>query len=252
MRALRCGVVGVQFRSKSLAALVLCGAGVLAAPSAHAQDLVFNQYSVYRISPTAKYFTPGSIIRGYNFKGVLKVEIVCRNKVDIEKDDNILRDRLVSAGFFSETGFQFNVSANVVEVLNADFGANLVNTVTMSVSDAMVYEYSAEDLNSIRKELLARPACAEAVANPRNRYREFNGAPAGLFQNQRFVIGNISYKVEFNRGNPKAANLNIQAQVTKKLQLKFGLTHLNATGSELRGENVVIGLNPVWQPTWGK
>jgi hypothetical protein len=221
------------------------------ATSATAQDLVFNQYSVYRISPTAKYFTPGSIIRGYNFKGVIKVEMICRNKVDVEKDDDILRDRLVSAGFYSESGFQFNAGATVVNVLNAEFGANLVNNVTFSVTDAMVYEYSAEDLNAIRKKLLARPECAQAVANMRNKYRpEFNGMPAGLFQNQRFVIGNLTYKVEFNKGNPKAASLNVQAQVTKKLQLKFGLTHLNASGSELSGQNIVIGLNPVWQPSW--
>ena len=244
--------MSVRFNLTWLVALGVGGSGISVHAPAHAQDLIFNQYSVYRISPTAKYFTPGSIIRGYNYKGVLKVEIICRNKVNVEQDDNILRDRLTSAGFFSESGFQFNVSANVVEVLNADFGGNLVNTVTMSVTDPMVYEYSAEDLNSIRKELLARPSCAEAVANPRNKYREFNDGPAGLFQNQRFVIGNIIYKVEFNRNNPKAANLSIQAQVTKQLQLKFGLTHLNATASELRGENVVIGLNPIWQPNWSR
>ena len=89
------------------------------------------------------------------------------------------------------------------------------------------------------------------MRNPRNKYQDnFNDAPAGLFQNQRFAIGNISYKVEFNKGNPKAASLSVQAQVTKTLQVKFGLTHLNASGSELKGENVVIGLNPVWQPQW--
>jgi hypothetical protein len=242
----------VRFQSSFYVALISGLSAAAAAAPAQAQDLVFNQYSVYRISPTAKYFTPGSIMRGYNYKGVLKVEIVCRNKIDVMKDDNILRDNLVSAGFFSESGFQFNVSANVTTALNADFGANLVNTVTIAVTDAVVYEYSAEDLNSVRKELLSRPACAEAVANPRNKYREFNGAPAGLFQNQRFVLGNITYKVEFNKGNPKAASLNVQAQVTKQLQVKFGLTHLNASGSELKGENVVIGLNPVWQPNWGK
>lgn len=224
----------------------------MAAPGvAGAQDIVFNQYSVYRISPTAKYFTPGSIIKGYNFKGVLKVEMVCQNRVDIEREPNILKDRLVSAGFFSQSGFQFNAGATVVSVLNAEFGANLVNTVTISMSDVTVYEYSAEDLAEIRKELLSRPACAEAVSNPRNKYRpEFNGSPAGLFQNQRFAIGNIIYRVEFNRDNPKALSLNVQAQVTQKLQVKFGLTHLNASGSELKGDNVVIGLNPIWQPSW--
>jgi hypothetical protein len=119
------------------------------------------------------------------------------------------------------------------------------------VTDVVIYEYSAEDLAAIRKELLSRPACREAVNNPRNKYRpEFNGAPAGLFQNQRFAIGNIVYKVEFNRNNPKAASLAVQAQVTQKLQVKFGLTHLNASASELKGENVVIGLNPIWQPSW--
>lgn len=233
-----------------LTAFIIAGSLALGTP-ASAQDLVFNQYSVYRISPTAKYFTPGSIIRGYNFNGVLKVEMVCRNKVDVEKDDNILRDKAVSAGFFSEKGFTFDTGVKVAEVLNAEFGGNLVNTVTMSVSDVTIYEYSAEDLAAIRKELLSRPSCAEAVHSPRNRYREsFNDAPAGLFQNQRFAIGNITYKVEFNRNNPKAASLNIQAQVTKKLQVRFGLTHLNASSSELKGDNVVIGLNPVWQPQW--
>jgi hypothetical protein len=229
----------------------LAFASVGLSSSTIAQDLVFNQYSVYRISPTAKYFTPGSIIRGYNFNGVLKVELVCRHRVDIEKDENILKDKAVSTGFFSEKGFTFDTGAKVTEVLNAEFGANLVNTVTMAVTDVTIYEYSAEDLAAIRKELLKRPACAEAVENPRNEYRpSFNGAPAGLFQNQRFAIGNISYKVEFNRNNPKAASFSIQSQVTKTLQVKFGLTHLNASASELKGENVVIGLNPIWQPSW--
>ena len=219
--------------------------------SAQIQDIAFNQYSVYRISPTARYFTPGSIIKGYNFHGVIKVEMICQNKVDVEKDENILKDRAVSAGFFSESGFQFDAGVKVVEVLNAEFGSNAVNTVTMSVTDVIIYEYSGEDLAAIRKALLARPACAEAVANPRNRYRpEFNGAPAGLFQNQRFAIGDIVYKVEFNRANPKAQSVAVQAQITKKLQVKFGLTHLDASSSELRGKNVVIGLNPIWQPNW--
>lgn len=227
-------------------------AACLATPaSAQMQDLVFNQYSVYRISPTARYFTPGSIIKGYNFNGVIKVELICQNKVDVDKDENILKDRAISAGFFSEKGFQFDAGVKVVEVLNADFGFNAVNTVTMSVSDVVIYEYTGEDLATIRKTLLARPGCAEAVANPRNKYRpEFNGAPAGLFQNQRFAIGDIVYKVEFNKANPKAQSLSIQAQITKKLQVKFGLTHLDASGSELRGRNVVIGLNPIWQPSW--
>lgn len=233
-------------------ALVGAGAAFAAGPAAaQIQDLAFNQYSVFRISPTAKYFTPGSIIRGYNFNGVLKVELICRHRVDIEKDDKILSDRLVSAGFFSQTGFQFNAGATVVSVLNADFGGNLVRNVVISMDNVTVYEYSAEDLAAIRKELLSRPACLEAVRNPRNKFRdEFNGAPAGLFQNQRIAIGNVVYRVDFNRDNPKAASLQVQAQVTKQLQVKFGLNHLNASGTELKGDNVVIGLNPIWQPQW--
>ena len=226
-------------------------ASVFLAMPVQAQDFVFNQYSVYRISPTAKYFTPGSIIFGYNYKGVLKVEMVCRNAVDLEKDDRVLKDRAVSAGFFSEQGFQFNVGAQVAEVLNAEFGGNLVNTVTMNVTDVTIYEYSAEDLGAIRQQLLARPACARAVENDRYTYRSnYNDAPAGLFQNQRFAIGNVVYRVEFNRSNPKAASVNVQAKVTQTLQVKFGLTHLNASATELKGDNVVIGLFPIWQPSW--
>ena len=228
----------------------MLASAALAMP-AQAQDFVFNQYSVYRISPTAKYFTPGSIIFGYNYKGVLKVEMVCRNAVDLEKDERVLKDRAVSAGFFSEQGYQFNVGAQVAEVLNAEFGGNIVNTVTMNVTDVTIYEYSAEDLGAIRQQLLARPACAKAVDNDRYAFRSsYNDAPAGLFQNQRFAIGNVVYKVEFNRSNPRAASVAVQAKVTQTLQVKFGLTHLNASATELRGENVVIGLFPIWQPSW--
>ena len=240
-------------RSSSLIALLsLSGVAASGMPAvAQIQDLAFNQYSVYRISPTAKYFTPGSIIRGYNYNGVLKVEMICRHKVDVETDDNILRDKLISAGFFSQSGFQFNAGATVVSVLNADFGGNLVRNVVISMDNVTVYEYSAEDLAAIRKQLLSRPACLEAARNPRNKFRdEYNGAPAGLFQNQRIAIGNVVYRVEFNRDNPKAASVQVQAQVTKQLQVKFGLTHLNASGTELKGDNVVIGLNPIWQPQW--
>ncbi len=235
-----------------IGSLVCSGVALCGRPAvAQIQDLAFNQYSVYRISPTAKYFTPGSIIRGYNFNGVLKVEMICRHRVDVETNENILKDRLVSAGFFSQSGFQFNAGATVVGVLNADFGGNLVRNVVISMDNVTVYEFSAEDLAAIRKELLSRPACLEAVRNPRNKFREeFNGAPAGLFQNQRIAIGNVVYRVDFNRDNPKAASLQVQAQVTKQLQVKFGLNHLNASGTELKGDNVVIGLNPIWQPQW--
>ena len=56
--------------------------------------------------------------------------------------------------------------------------------------------------------------------------------------------------VAIHSNQASAASLSVQAQVTKKLQVKFGLTHLNASSTELKGENVVIGLNPVWQPSW--
>ena len=73
------------------------------------------------------------------------------------------------------------------KLFTANFsGANLVNTVTVAVTDAIVYEYSAEDLNEIRKELLSRPACAEAVANPRNKYRpDFNGSPQYMLEHRQ-------------------------------------------------------------------
>lgn len=224
----------------------------LAVPSvASAQDFIFNQYSISRISPAARYFTPGSIIFGYNYNGVLKLEMVCRNRIDVDKDDTLLRSEVQQFGFFNQSGFQFSAGAKVSEALNAEFGGNLVNQVTISVTDVVMYEFSAEDLVAIRKEILQRPACAEAVKNPRYRYREkFNDAPAGLFINRRFAIGNIRYDIDFNKDNPRAANLGVQANVTKTLQVKFGLTHLNASSSSLRGERVVIGIAPLWQPNW--
>lgn len=224
----------------------------LALPSmAAAQDFIFNQYSITRISPAARYFTPGSIIYGYNFNGVMKLEMVCRNRIDVDKDETLLRAEVQQFGFFNQSGFQFNAGARVAQTLNAEFGSNLVNQVTISITDVIMYEYSAEDLVAIRKELLARKACAEAVDNPRYRYRDkFNDAPAGLFINRRFAIGNVRYDVDFNKDNPRAASVAVQANVTKALQLKFGLSHLNASSTSLRGERVVLGVAPLWEPNW--
>jgi hypothetical protein len=234
------------------AGLVFVAVSALALPSnAGAQDLVFNQYSVYRVSPAARYFTPGSLIMGWRYKGVLRLTMVCRNKVDIEADEDLLRSKLEQAGAFTQSGWQFDVSANVAVALNSEFKANLVNAVTMTVSDVTVYEYSAEELRAIRRKLLARESCAQEARNPKYRIQEnYNGGRAGLFQNQRFAIGNITYTVQFNKDNPQAAKASVQAQVTKKLQVKFGLTYLDASQTQLKGEGVVLGVYPSWRDGW--
>lgn len=224
-------------------ALLPCAAG--------AQDLVFNQYSVYRISPAAAYFTPGSLVMGWRYQGVYRLTLVCRNAVNLETDQDLLRSKLEQTNLFSQSGWQFDAGANVAVALNSEFNANLVNKVTMKVTDVTVYEYAAEDMREIRRKLLARESCAQEARNPKYKMREnYNGAKAGLFQNQRIVMGNLTYIVEFNKDEPKAARATIQAQVTKKLQVKFGLTHLRASQTELKGENVVLGVYPLWRDTW--
>lgn len=242
----------VALRLKHVAAAVAgLGAVVTGAGSAVAQDIVFDQYSVVRISPAARYYTPGSLIMGWYYKGLLRVEMVCRNKVDLENDDAVLKAKVESAGSFNQKGWTFNVSGNVTETLNAEFGGNYVNAVTMSISDVTIYEYSAEDLRAIREALRKRESCAAELKNPRFRELEnYNGKRAGIFQNTRFAIGNVTYTVEFNKDNPKALSAGIQGQVTKKLQAKFGLTYLNASQSQLKGEGVVIGLSPLWRSQW--
>src|SRR5690606_10454485 len=107
--------------------------------------MVFNQYSVYRVSPAARYFTPGSLIMGWYYGGVLRLEMVCRHRVNVDQDDDILRAPLQQAGLFTQSGWQFSTGAVVPQVLNAEVGANVVTNVTMTVSDVTVYEYSAED-----------------------------------------------------------------------------------------------------------
>ena len=222
--------------------------------AAHAQDkaaeVVLNEYTVYRVSPAAAYFTPGSLIMGWSLKSVLRLEMVCRNKVDIEADPTLLRAPIQQVGFSGTSGFQFDIGATVATTLNAQFKGNLVNSVTMVVDNVIVYEYSAEDLRNIRKELLSRPSCAAEVRNSRYRNRDYNGGPAGLFQNQRYVIGDVTYAVNFNKDNPKALDANVQAQVTKTFQAKFGLTYLKASATELKGSRLVIGVYPIWQNLW--
>ena len=209
-----------------------------------------NEYTVYRVSPAATYFTPGSLIMGWPLKGVLRLEMVCRNKVDIAADDNILRSQIQQAGLSGTSGWQFDVGATVSTTLNAALKGNFVTSVTMQIDNVTVYEYSAEDLREVRRKLLARPDCAAEVKNSRYRVRDYNGGTAGLFQSQRYVIGDVTYSVNFNKDNPKALDATVQAQVTKTFQTKFGLTYLNASTSELKGSKIVVGVYPIWRNLW--
>ena len=235
-------------------AAIAFGCAAAGSAGAHAQDkaaeVALNEYTVYRVSPAATYFTPGSLIMGWNLKGVLRLEMVCKNKVDIETNENILRAPVQQTGLSATSGFQFDAGATVSTTLNAAFKGNFVDSVTMTVDNVVVYEYSAEDLRQLRKEILNRPGCAEEVRNTRYRMREYNGGKAGLFQNQRYAIGDVTYTVNFNKDNPKALEASVQAQVTKTFQAKFGLTYLNASTRELKGSRLVIGVYPLWRDLW--
>ncbi len=215
-----------------------------------ASEILLNQYSIYRASPAARYFTPGSLIMGWNYKGVLRLEMVCRNKVDVDNDDTLLKAPLQQGDFSGTSGWQFDVGVTAVNVINATFGGNFVNSVTMKIENPVVYEYSAEDLREIREALLKRPGCAAEVRNKRYRIRDWNGGTAGLFQNQRFALGTVSYEIDFNKDNPKALTADVQATITKSFQAKFGLTYLKQSGSKLSGDNVLIGVYPIWRNMW--
>jgi hypothetical protein len=223
-------------------------APVLAADQA--AEILLNQYSIYRASPAARYFTPGSLIMGWPYKGVLRLEMVCRNAVDVDADSAVLKAPLEQGGFTGTSGWQFDIGVTAVNVLNAAFGGNFVNSVTMKVENPVVYEYSAEDLREIREKLLKRPGCAAEVRNSRYRIRDWNGGTAGLFQNQRFALGTISYELDFNKDNPKALTAQVQATITKSFQAKFGLTYLQASQSKLSGDHVLIGVYPIWRNLW--
>lgn len=89
---------------------VLCAAvvaGYLFVPGAVAPakaayqtaEILLNQYSIYRASSAARYFTPGSLIMGWPFKGVLRLEMDCSNKVDVDADNMILKAPLQQGDF---------------------------------------------------------------------------------------------------------------------------------------------------------
>ena len=42
----------------------------------------------------------------------------------------------------------------------------------------------------------------------------------------------------------------MQATITKSFQVKFGLTYLKQSGSKLSGNNVLIGVYPIWRNMW--
>jgi hypothetical protein len=239
-----------MLRRVVLAALAASGFTVAAQAGDQAAEIILNQYSVYRASPSARYYTPGSLIMGWPYKGVLRLEMVCRNKVDVDADGDVLKAPLEQGGFAATAGWQFSIGVDAVTQLNAAIGGNFVNNVTMKVENPTVYEYSAEDLRAIRAKLLARPDCAKEARNARYRMREYNGGQAGLFQNQRFALGTISYEIDFNKDNPKALTADVQASITKKFQAKFGLTYLKASQSKLTGDNMLIGVYPIWRNLW--
>lgn len=230
--------------------MVIAGSSAGPAAADQAAEIILNQYSMCRASPAARYFTPGSLIMGWNYKGVLRLEMVCRNKVDLDNDDTLLKAPLEQGGFSATSGWQFDIGLTAVKLINATFGGNFVNSITMQIENPVIYEYSAEDLREIREKLLARPSCAKEVRNKRYRMQEWNGATAGLFQNQRFALGNIRYVIDFNKDNPKALSASVQANVTRTFQAKFGLTYLKASQSTLSGENMLIGVYPIWRNMW--
>jgi hypothetical protein len=127
----------------------LVPAGSPAQATYQAAEILLNQYSICRASLAARYFTPGSLIMGWNYKGVLRLEMVCRNKVEIDTDDLLLKAPLQLGDFSGTSGWQFDISATAVNVINATFGGNFVNSVTMKIENPVVYEYSAEDLREI-------------------------------------------------------------------------------------------------------
>jgi hypothetical protein len=239
----------MRFVSFVASALLMSGVQTARAED-KAAAVVLNEYTVYRVSPAAAYYTPGSLIMGWSLKGVLRLEMVCRNKVDIDSDTTLLKASVQQAGFSGTSGFQFDLGVTAATQLNASLKGNFVNSITMNVENVMVYEYSSEDLRDIRQKMLARPSCAAEVKNARYRNRQYNGADAGLFQNQRYVIGDVTYTVDFNKDNPKALDLGVQAEITKKFQSKFGLTYLNASASTLTGKKLVIGVYPIWRSLW--
>jgi hypothetical protein len=242
--------VGVHMLRRFLFAAFAAVLSAVPALADQASEILLNQYSIYRASPAARYFTPGSLIMGWPYKGVLRLEMVCRNKVDVDKDADILKASLEQGGFSGTSGWQFSIGVTAVDQLNAALGGNFVTNVTMKVENPIVYEYSAEDLRAIRAKLLARPDCAKEVRNSRYRVRDYNGGTAGLFQNQRFALGTICYEIDFNKDNPKALSADVQATVTKKFQAKFGLTYLKASQTKLSGDNVLIGVYPIWRNLW--
>ncbi len=236
----------------ALIALPMAGAAALPvrAEGDKAAELAFNEFTVYRASPAAPYFTPGSLVMGWSYKGVLRLEMVCRNKVDLEADPDLLRAPVQALVFAGQSGFTFSAGADVPLVLNAEMGGRFVTDVTMTIDNVVIYEYSTEDLRDLRKKLLSRPSCREEARNLRFRYRQYNGAPAGLFQNQRLAIGDVTYTVAFNKDNPQALRADIQAQATKTLQVKFGLSYLNASQTQLSGSRIVVGVYPIWRNLW--
>ena len=64
---------------------------------------------------------------GWPYKGVLRLEMVCRNKVDVDADPAVLKAPLEQGGFTGTSGWQFSIGAIAIDIFNGAIGGNFVS-----------------------------------------------------------------------------------------------------------------------------
>ncbi len=205
---------------------LICASGTASA------DAISDNLNVIRMSPPLSSYTPGTIARGHLDKRtyqrtgerLLKVNVV-RCRVPFDKDG--FEESLDGASFVSHDGLTFGLSLGWASILNASFGRNVVESVSLSFTGT-IYEYPEQKLEALRVSCLGSK-------NPKGDASRFQ------FQIVRLAVGRFEYKLNY------ASNLSasLKANVVRKFAGEIGVS-----GGIAHDGTVVIPRGAMAYPLW--
>lgn len=187
----------------------------------------------FRLIPTDSSFRPGTFIRAKLTGRALKARsMLCDNQPPPER---LLQGNVPGLDVKKDSGGSFQVTGQFLNRLNADLGGNAIRSVELVIENATILRYSEEALENMRGQL--SPGCQRLIRQTAD--DDDRGEP---IQVMAVLVADVTYRVQFNRDNPRVATLNLQSQVTDRIKagLTAGLVKQSATA--FGGKQVWFGM----------
>lgn len=221
---------------RRIASVVLVAIGFAGSSSAGVADAISDNLNVVRMSPPLAYYTPGTIARGHLDKRtfqrtgekLLKINTVrCRATFDA---DGFQQD-LEGAAFAVHDQKSFGLSAGWANILNASFGGQYVQDVTLTFTGT-IYEYDESKLATLRKKCLGS-------SNPKSDKSTLQ------FQIVRLAVGRFEYSLQYSGG----ASAKVKADIARKFAAELGVSGSHAKANAVLIPNGAMAY-PLWRQDW--